>query len=206
MRLEEILEEHGREALGISANRQAFEVRGDTGDLLLSFRPPLVLRIRPGHRGVDDYLEDELDDLGLELILLIQAGAVAMGLWEHGELLAHKAFKKYVVRGKGKAQPTHLGSKGKSRYGSRLRLQNWKSQIAEIKDRARAWADAQGGFDEVYVSCPVRLWPELFSSEPLPPFDQREGITTIPMDVAIPCHEELMRVRRSMEQGRLELW
>ena len=206
MRLEEVVLEHGSQALRIAADRRSFELRDEAGDLRLRFHPPLVLSIRPEHEGVGDYLEDELDRPGLELLLLIQAGAVAMGLWDEGELLAHKAFKKYVVRGKGKAQATHLGSKGKSRYGSRLRLQNWKSQILEIKDRCQAWADIHGDFDHVLVSCPVRLWPELFATEPMPPFDQREGITTIPLDVAVPSHDELLRVRRAIEQGLLEHW
>ena len=42
--------------------------------------------------------------------------------WRGEELVRHKVFKRYVVRGRGRAQPTHLKSKGKSRYGSRLRL------------------------------------------------------------------------------------
>ena len=42
---------------------------------------------------------------------------------DDGEIVHTKSIKKYVVRGRGRAQPTHLATKGKSRYGSRLRLQ-----------------------------------------------------------------------------------
>ncbi len=206
MRLEGILEEHGEDRWHLDSRRQAWEIRESSGLPRLRFRPPLVLPIRPRHGGIADYLEEDLEHPGVQLLLLIQAGAVAMGLWEEGELMAHKAFKKYVVRGKGKAQATHLGSKGKSRYGSRLRLQNWKAQLLELKERCSEWQEAYGDFELVMVSCPVRLWPELFAAEPLPPFDQREGIYPVPMDVAVPTHEELLRVRRATEQGLVELW
>ena len=50
--------------------------------------------------------------------------SIATRLWRDDELVAHKVVKKYVVRGRGRAQPLHLKTRGKSRYGSRLRLAN----------------------------------------------------------------------------------
>ena len=70
--------------------------------------------------------EDGVEGAECQLLLLLRAGAMAFGCWRGGELLQHKAVRKYVVRGSGKAQSTHLKTRGKSRYGSRLRLQNWR--------------------------------------------------------------------------------
>lgn len=203
-RLEDLLEHCSQ--IRVDARGRAFEVLDEESELRVRLRPPLLLPDVPLEGRLEDYLEEDLEEPGLQLMLLIQAGAVAMGLWEGEEILAHKAFKKYVVRGKGKAQATHLASKGKSRYGSRLRLQNWQSQILELKERCLDWQQSYGDFERVLVSCPVRLWPDLFASAPLPPFDQREGITRIPMDVAVPSHAELLRVRRACELGRIEYW
>ena len=58
------------------------------------------------------------------VLLLLQAGAMAIGQWDVDELMYHKAIRRYVVRGHGRAQPLHARTKGKSRYGARLRLQN----------------------------------------------------------------------------------
>ena len=70
------------------------------------------------------YLEGMPAELPLQMVLLLQAGAATLGAFEAGEPLATKTRKAYVVRGNGRAQPTYLASKGKSRYGARLRLQN----------------------------------------------------------------------------------
>ncbi len=179
------------------------EAEGD--DRHLSFVPPLVQPVTIGRETPQRYLETLADALGLHLVLLIQAGATGVGLWRDDELLAHKALKKYVVRGRGRAQPAHLKTRGKSRYGSRLRLQNAERQLVETNEKLIVWRDEFGAFDRIDYSCPVRTWPELFRVAPPPPFERRGLPTRIPLHVHIPDFAEVQRIRRLLTRGSLTL-
>ena len=170
---------------------------------MATFTPPLVQRVPPSVRRPQDYLAWLPDHLGLQLVVLLQAGAAAAGVWRDDELLAHKAIKKYVVRGSGRAQPTHLKTKGKSRYGSRLRLRNAQALLVELNEKLTAWRRELGAFDQVWYSCPVRTWAEVLRTEPPPPF-RKEEAQHIPRDVAVPTFEELQRVRGFLTWGRIE--
>lgn len=140
-------------------------------------------------------------------VVLVQAGAAALGLWQDDRLVAHKTLRRYVVRGRGQAQTTYLKTKGKSRYGSRLRLQNAEAQREDIGRRLCDWQAEHGEPDRLFVSCPVREWPELFAADPPPPFDARDPrICRIPLDVRRPSFEELERVHAFLSRGRLRRW
>lgn len=171
------------------------------------FRPPLVLAgLLDAADDVDAFaraLEDpQHEELGRQAVVLLRAGAAALGAWDDESLAAHKVFKRYVVRGKGRAQPSHLAAKGKSRYGSRLRLQNAKRLLEESRDRLAEW-NAVAEFTTVYIGCPVRLWSD-FEQQPggLPFAPDR--LVRIPFHVHEPSHKELLRVRRSLSRGRWE--
>ena len=171
-----------------------------------SLTPPYAaLRPRAGER-IGDYCERLPGVRERQLVLLLRAGAVAFGVWRGGELVQHKAVRKYVVRGRGRAQATHLKTRGKSRYGSRLRLQNWHALLVETNERLRDCVECHGPFDRVFRSVPVRVWSELFAVRPAPPFDRGDPITQrLPLHVHRPDHGELLRVRGWLEHGLLEL-
>jgi hypothetical protein len=140
------------------------------------------------------------------VVLLLQAGAMAVGYWDGDELLHHKAQKRYVVRGSGRAQPLHAKTRGKSRYGSRLRLQNWKRLLAETNERLRRWWDELGAPERVFHAVPVRAWADLLAGDPPPPFAAHDGcLQRVPMHVHVPDFAELRRVRGWLAHGRLEL-
>ncbi len=90
----------------------------------LRVRTPLVFPIPEGCASVNDYVDSLPEEPGRHSVILMQAGAVSLGRFEGARPLIQKSLRKYVVRGRGRAQPLHLKTKGKSRYGSRLRLQN----------------------------------------------------------------------------------
>ncbi|MEM9404745.1 MAG: hypothetical protein AAGA81_01790, partial [Acidobacteriota bacterium] len=131
-------------------------------------------------------------------------GHVSLGRFDKGENLIAKSLKKYVVRGKGRAQPLHLKTKGKSRYGSRLRLQNARRLLVETNEKLIEWHEEFGTPDQIYYSCPVRLWPSLFEATPPPPFRQDDDLIKIPRDVPRPTVDVLKRTYRSLEYGRIE--
>ena len=140
------------------------------------------------------------------VVMLLQAGAMAMGYWHGDELLHHKAVRRYVVRGNGKAQSLHLKTRGQSRYGSRLRLQNWKRLLVETNERLRGYWDEYGEPERVFVAVPVRVFSDLMAVEPPPPFARGDSLVQrVPMHVHRPDFAELLRVRGWLAHGRLEL-
>lgn len=142
--------------------------------------------------------------LGLEAVVLLRAGSAALGVWRDDEPVAEKVFKRYVVRGTGRAQPTHLRVKGKSRYGSRLRLQQAARLLEEVAERLSDWERIEGRFDVVHRACPPRLWVELTALSPGPPFEVRDPrIRRVPVHVHEPGRDELRRVREVITTGSI---
>lgn len=153
-----------------------------------------------------DYVERLAGPAELQVVLLLRAGAMAFGCWRGDELLQHKAIRRYVVRGSGKAQATHLKTHGKSRYGSRLRLQNWKRLLGETNERLADCFALHGAPDRLFFGVPVRVLSELFAAEPAPPFARDATLLQrLPMHVHRPDHEELLRVRAAVLRGVVEL-
>lgn len=177
--------------------RRAFVARG------ISVAPPLVFPIGESVTDVDSYLEALPEAPTLHVVILLQAGAASLGLFRRGEEVVTKSIKKYVVRGRGKAQPSYLSSKGKSRYGSRLRLQNARRLLLEVNERLGEWFAEHGRPDHVYYNAPVRLWPDLFQAKVRPPFGKDEATIRIPLDLPVPTTEVLLRTYRRMSYGRI---
>lgn len=171
-------------------------VTGD-GRTRASVRLPAILALPEGAtegESADAVIARAEQPRGRDLVLLVRAGAASLGLWVGGDLAAHKVFKRYVVRGNGRAQPAYLKTKGKSRYGSRLRLQNAERLLDEVVERVAEWQAEDGGFDAAFVSCPIRTWAELGPRLSLAP-------VRIPFHVHEPDHAELLRVRWELERG-----
>jgi len=170
----------------------------------LRILPPLVFPIPAGCASLADYLAELPKAPGRHAVVLLQAGAASLGWFEGGEERATKSLRKYVVRGRGRAQPTHLATKGKSRYGSRLRLQNAQRLLEETNEKLREWWEELGPPDELYLSAPVRLWADVFRVEPPPPFPKDHPRIRIPLDLPRPTTEVLRRAYRALEHGRIE--
>jgi hypothetical protein len=185
---------------GVRADRGVFA--GDGARLV----PPFVLPPPWPGEEIAAYRARLPQGPGLHCLVLLQAGAAALGYWDDDELLAHKAQKRYVVRGHGKAQPAHLKTRGKSRYGARLRLQNWRRLLRDVNARLRLWWDELGEPAQVLWSVPVRSVPELFAADPPPPLPRDDRrLRRIPLHVHVPDFRELLRVRARLGRGRLEL-
>lgn len=190
-----VLDSHGQDRVAaVQADQTVLLSKVDDPSDAVIFRPPPLLPWE-AEWDVAAYRKLLLDPPEIQVILLIQAGATSMGLWRGDELMRHKVIKKYVTRGKGKAQTTYLKTRGKSRYGSRLRLQNAREHLVQTNERLHTWWREEGPFDRVYTSCPVRMWPELFHAKTLPPFDKDMPRVKIARDVKVPGHEELLKVR-----------
>lgn len=138
-------------------------------------------------------------------VLLLRAGAMAFGYWDAEALVDHKAVRRYVVRGHGKAQSLHRKTRGKSRYGARLRLQNWQRLLRETNARlAAAFAD-HGEPERIFLGIPVRVMADLWAADPAPPFARDDArCQRLPVYVHRPDHAELLRIHGWLRHGRLE--
>lgn len=167
--------------------------------------PLAALRVRPGE-ALGDYLARFELAAERQVVFLLQAGAMAFGYWDGEELQDHRALRRYVVRGNGKAQSKHLRTRGKSRYGARLRLQNWQRLLTESAARlGDSWARF-GAPERIFYAAPVRVLGDLFTVEPPPPFRRDDpAVQRVPMHVHRPDFAELKRVRGWLRHGRLEL-
>lgn len=189
-----------------SADRRGLVFAGEPGARLRL--PLLAVQARAGE-PLGDYaarLAAATTRSERSVLLLLRAGAMAVGYWDGDELLHHKAVRRYVVRGHGKAQALHRKTRGRSRYGARLRLQNWRRLLAETNERLIACWDEYGAPERTFVAAPVRVLADLYAATPPPPFRaDLPSLQRVPMHVHRPDHRELLRVRAWLSMGRLEL-
>ena len=130
----------------LSRNRKFFvSTESDAhGDSLIEFHVPECMPVGEEAESPQHYLDELTDELGEQLVLLMQAGAAALGWWSDDEIVHHKVLKTYAVRGRGRAQTLHVKTKGKSRYGSRLRLRNAQKQLVDINEKLHEWWNESG--------------------------------------------------------------
>ena len=204
--LEKLAQEYHHFVLEFLPKKLLLQGSDATGKVQWRFRPPLLFPRMAAHETLAHYtplLNDTLPDY---LILLLRAnGNAALGYFEQGNLLNHKVIRKYMVRQKqGKSQIKHLKSKGKSRAGSRVRLQQTQEFAQEINQKLWDWetSDAQ----RLLISSSIDIWNLLFQVEPLPPFEKRdERLRRIPYHIHTPTFEELKRVARLASMGHLQM-
>ncbi|MEM7370655.1 MAG: hypothetical protein AAF587_18730 [Bacteroidota bacterium] len=136
------------------------------------------------------------------LLALIQMGASALGYFEEGEVVVHKAIKKYMKRHKrGKAQISYLNTRGKSKAGSRIRLANTIRFFEEINERLTEWEEDYLP-ERIIYSCTPQLWGLLFQSKVSPPFEKKDPrLVKVPKDVGVPTFEELLAINEFVLKG-----
>ena len=164
--------------------------------------PPMAISLGQPRQNLVNWIPEIPFEPGLQVVICLQAGATSLGLFEAGAVLHTKTIKRYVVRGNGRAQPTHLNSKGKSRYGSRLRLQNAKAILEETSEKLHDWWDEYGEPEVVFFNAPVRLWADLMRAQPPVPFDGLP-LVRIPLDLPKPTTDVLLRAYRSLCYGQI---
>lgn len=176
------------------------------GNVCWDLRLPLPM---PDLKDFEQDLSRYLDHIPEEppdyVLALIQLGASALGYFEEGEVVQHKAIKKYMKRHKrGKAQISYLNTRGKSKAGSRIRLANTVRFFEEINERLTEW-DEDYLPDRIIYSCTPQLWGLLFQSKVPPPFKKKDPrLVKVPKDVGIPTFEELLDVNEFILKGEFK--
>lgn len=100
------------------------------------------------------------------VVLLIQSGRFAGGVFRHGKCLAHRATVRYTVRkGQGKAQSVQDGSRRPKSVGSQLRRAGEEQLKVDIKTTLMKWTEM--GYIKnaclIFVACPKTMRSNVFS-------------------------------------------
>ena len=138
------------------------------------------------------------------LMLLVQTGSSAIGVFKGEECLEHKVLSAYMVRKKqGKSQIKHLKTKGKSRAGSRVRLAKTLEFFENINERITRHID-ENEFDRIAFSCSKILMPFLYGSKIPTPFEKKDPkIYRIPKHLHQPNFEVMLGMQRFLNMGEL---
>ncbi|MCM0041412.1 MAG: hypothetical protein NBV61_01470 [Algoriphagus sp.] len=139
-------------------------------------------------------------------ITLVRAGQAAVGYFHRGTLLDHKVFRAYLVRQKqGMSQFKYLKTKGKSRAGSRIRLEETELFFKDINDRLQVYAQ-QYPLDFWGLGCAKTMWPLLFDGAVKPPFSSKSPeLIELPYPFTKGSYEELQELELRLQQFHLLL-
>lgn len=201
--IDEYLQQAQQQSAVLDKERKCFVKKNEHDEVVFSLIPPLIHRI-----DTEENIEEYRNNLHIEeeicfAIILIQAGAAALGIWWNDECTHHKVITAYMVRKKqGKSQLTHLNQKGKSRQGSRIRLNNTIRFFENINVKLEEWYEDLEACQRLFYSCTPRLWGELFRSKIDCPIDKEDPRwCRIPMDIKVPNFKELQRVAFKTTHG-----
>jgi hypothetical protein len=139
-------------------------------------------------------------------LTLVRAGQASLGYFHQGKLLDHKVFRGYLVRQKqGKSQFKYLKTKGKSRAGSRIRLEETLVFFKEINERLQVYAK-QYPLNFWGLGCAKTMWPLLFDGEGKPPFSSKSTeLIELPYPYTKGSFEELQELELRLQQFHLLL-
>lgn len=183
--------------------KHSWQVFDATGEIVESLKLPLPWPAVSIEEPLEAYLDRIPEDFPTYVLFLMQMGAAAVGVFEEGEAIEHKAIKKYMKRhSRGKAQISYLNTRGKSKAGSRVRLANTVRFFEEINEYLTEWVEWHEPERIIYSGTP-QLWGLLFQSSIAPPFDKKdERIIKVPYQVHVPDYEELLRVNELIGKGQ----
>ncbi len=167
-----------------SSVKHRYTLQNQNGTSMAFFRLPINFQITSGQ------FEQEEE---LFIIVLIQSGSCALGVFQADQVLDHKVIKSYMVRKKqGKSQVKYLNKKGKSRAGSRVRLSNTLDFFDAINERLTDYLD-EFEIEKIAMSCSKSLIPYLHNGKISCPFDKKdERLYKIPKHIVVPNFEVLL--------------
>jgi hypothetical protein len=146
-------------------------------------------------------------DFQNHIVLIIKSGIASIAFFENRQLIDHKVFRAYMVRKQqGKSQIKYLKTKGKSRAGSRVRLQETIDFFENINQRLLEYFN-EYRIDTIAFSCSQTLIPYFFQSKTLTPFDKKDDrIYKIPKHIDSGTHENLIEVNKHLFESYLYVY
>ncbi len=169
--------------------------------LLFTLRPPLHYP----HLTEDIHEWLMMDFLEEYVIVLTRSGIASLGLWSDDHFKYHKVFRSYMNRKKqGKSQITFLKTKGKSRAGSRVRLENAKIFFGDISEYINKINPLHQSPIFYFVPIPsLSFWRE--SNTPPPKCFHHPESKRIPLNVKTPNFDELKRVNQILRKAEITI-
>ncbi len=162
---------------------------------------PLIWHSLPGTLTDIEYIKVCENEY---LIIMITTGQASIGIFRNKENLEHKVIRKYMVRKKqGKSQIKYLKTKGKSRAGSRVRLNNSIIFFEEINEYINKWNE---NYDicRIMYFVPKNLINLWFSSGVSLFFDKNDTrLVKIPYNLDTPTYELMKKVGRFAYDGEI---
>lgn len=143
-------------------------------------------------------------DFQNQVIVSVKSGMAVVAFYENGQLADHKVFRAYMVRKKqGKSQIKHLKTKGKSRAGSRVRLQETLEFFENINERLQSYFEEKH-VDLIALGCSPTLMPYFFNSKKSTPFEKSDPrIFKIPIHVPSATFENMQKTYRSISNTKI---
>ena len=132
-------------------------------------------------------------------ILLMQAGYGAIAVCCGEDILEHKTIQKYMTRkSQGKSQLNYLAQKGKSRLGSRIRLQQTAAFFGEINQALNQILQSHA-LDHIALACSPKLKGAWYKHTPLPPLPKDSPLwRPIPYYVGRPNFSEIKVIHKKL--------
>jgi hypothetical protein len=171
----------------------------ESNQILFSIRPPLNLpRLIP---NLEEWLK--LPEIDEYVVLLARSGIASVGLFKSGKFTHHKVFRSYLNRKKqGKSQITYLKTKGKSRAGSRVRLENAKTFITNLN----TYINKINPLNRIplfyFIPVPLLSFWRQSSTHPPKAILLHES-KTIPLNVKTPGFDEMKRVNKLLQKAEI---
>ncbi|UII19433.1 hypothetical protein [Fulvivirga ligni] len=147
-----------------------------------NYDPIGFLRL-PLHISINESLQ-LINDENVVIYLSIESGNAAICVMEGKENIYHTTFGAYMTRKKqGFSQIKYLNKKGKSRAGSRVRL-NATTMFFENINATLTELFEDHDFDRIALNCNNTLIPYLYNSKEPCPFDKKdEKLYKIPLHI-----------------------
>jgi hypothetical protein len=99
------------------------------------------------------------------VVLLLQSGRFAGGVFEQGECVLHRALQQYTVRkGQGKAQSSQDQKRRPKSVGSQLRRSGEQALKEDVRETLELWLDYIADAVLLFVSCPKTSRATLFGT------------------------------------------
>lgn len=189
------------------ASDHGFDFFDERGEKVLRLGLPLNYPRPIDESNIKDYLDTYQVIRGKVWVIIIQAGECILGILEDGTVQKHRLIRKYMVRKKqGKAQISHLNTKGKSRAGSRIRLKQGIAFFEEINTCLQSWYDDTPPSLILYSISPT-LKSHWFNAKVNPPFEVDDFRNRkINWSIKSPRSSELKRALYHINLARMSIF
>ena len=190
----------------IDYNKNVITIFDEHDHTQIKYNYPLVLNLNENVIKDKNLLNNCINSIPPFLMMLIQTGNAALGLYKDGNVLQHKVIRKYMTRQKqGKSQLKYLKTKGKSRAGSRIRLANSVQFFEEINRYLVDWTGANS-IETIIYSCTPMLWGMLFQSKISPPFTKKDKqLKKLPLSTGVPNFKIMKSAARYSQKGYIHI-